>query len=125
MVSTACEFARHRTVYMLRPIPELKHIVPVIMGNAAVKGINKRVSVSLDEYYERNKIAWAAQDTAAQKCGVKILDPLSYLCDGQQCWGDVDGMPIYYDDNHLSERGGQLLIPLFRQMFEQSLYADE
>lgn len=117
IVETACAFAQHRPVYMLRPIPEMTEDVPRIMGRAALRGDSVRVSISLEEYHERHKVAWAAQDRAAAECGVKILDPLPYLCSDGRCWGDVDGLPIYYDDDHLSERGGQLLIPLFRQMF--------
>ena len=66
---------------------------------------------------ERHRIAWAAQDRAAKKCGVILLDPRPYLCSDGRCWGDADGLPLYTDDDHLSERGGQLLIPLFKQMF--------
>lgn len=114
---TACAFAQHRPVYMMRPIPELKIDVPRTMGRAAMVGREQRVSVSLEEYQERHRVAWAAQNRAAEECGVTLLDPRPYLCSDGRCWGDVDGIPVYYDDDHLSERGGQLLIPLFQQMF--------
>lgn len=117
MIATACAFADHRPVYMLRPIPELKVDVPRIMGRAAILGKVKRVSISVEEYDERHKIAMEAQDRAAAECGVILLDPRPYLCADGRCWGDVDGIPVYSDDDHLSERGGQLLIPLFKQMF--------
>ena len=51
------------------------------------------------------------------QCGVKILDPLPYLCDEQYCYGDKEGLPIYYDDDHLNERGAQLLQPLLQSVF--------
>ncbi len=124
IVDTACAFAKHRPVYMLRPIPELKLDVPRSMGRALQIGQDIRVSVSVEEYEERNRIAWEAQDRAAAECGVKLLDPRPYLCNNGRCWGDVDGIPVYYDDDHLSEHGGQLLIPLFRQMFDQPAQAD-
>ena len=118
IAQTACAFAQHRPVYMMRPIPELKLDVPRTMGRAAIIwGQERRVSITLDEYEERHRIAWAAQDRAAEKCGVILLVPRPYLCSDGRCWGDADGLPIYNDDDHLSERGGQLLIPLFKQMF--------
>lgn len=117
IVETACAFAQHRPVYIMRPIPELKVDVPRTMGRAAMLGRDLRVSVSLEEYEERHRVAWEAQNRAAEECGVKLLDPRPYLCSDGRCWGDVDGIPVYYDDDHLSERGGQLLIPLFKQMF--------
>ncbi len=62
-------------------------------------------------------MVWAAQDAAAAQCGVKILDPLPYLCHDGRCWGSKDGRPIYYDDDHLSEYGNKLLVPMFKEVF--------
>ncbi|MBE0469109.1 MAG: acyltransferase [Methyloprofundus sp.] len=121
ITETACAFAQHRPVYMMRPIPELKIDVPRTMGRAAMVGRVQRVSVSLEEYEERHRVAWEAQNRAAEACGVTLLDPRPYLCSDGRCWGDVDGIPVYYDDDHLSERGGQLLIPLFQQIFTDSI----
>lgn len=104
---------------MLRPIPELSLDVPRAMGRALIRGEELRVSVSLEEYRNAHQRAWAAQDLAAEQCGIKLLDPLPYLCSDGHCWGDVDGLPIYYDDDHLNERGGELLVPLFRQILTQ------
>jgi hypothetical protein len=91
--------------------------VPKRMGLALSRGQSERVSVSLEDYHRRNAFVWAAQDEAARRCGVQILDPLPYLCSEGRCWGDVGGRPIYYDDDHLSERGGALLTALFRSAF--------
>lgn len=117
VINTACAFAEHRPVYMLRPIPELKYDVPKTMGRALIQGQHVRVSISLEEYHARNDYVWETQDMAAERCGVKILDPLPYLCHDGYCFGDVNGQPVYVDDDHLSERGGDLLRPLFNQMF--------
>lgn len=117
-IETACRLAQDRPVYMVRPIPELRLHVPITMGRALIRGEPRRVSISLEEYHERHAFAWETQDMAAERCGVKILDPLPYLCREGRCWGDVDGLPIYFDDDHLNERGGSLLIPMFRQVFE-------
>ncbi|MES2870800.1 MAG: acyltransferase family protein [Pseudomonadota bacterium] len=120
IIDTACEFAKYRPVYMVRPIPELKVNVPNVMGRALMLGHPVRVSISMAEYQARHAFAWETQDMAAERCGVKILDPMPSLCSEGRCWGntDQDGLPIYLDSNHLSERGGALLIPMFRQVFE-------
>ncbi len=117
IIDTACAFAKQRPVYMLRPIPELKQDVPKTMGRALMQGKQVRVSISLDEYHQRNAFAWETQDLAAARCGVKILDPLPYLCHDGSCYGDADGHPLYFDDDHLSEYGGDRLRPLFNSMF--------
>ena len=32
--------------------------------------------------------------------------------------GSRDGKPLYYDDDHLSEYGNRLLLPLFKTLFD-------
>lgn len=118
IIETACEFAKIRPVYIVRSTPELKIDVPKTMGRALMLGEQREVSISIEEYRQRNAFVWETQDIMAERCGVKILDPLPYLCLDGRCKGDLDGLPIYYDDNHLNERGGSLLIPMFRQVFE-------
>ncbi len=117
LIDTACQFAQSRPTYLLRPIPEMKLNVPKTMGRALFFGKERKVSISLEEYKQRHAFVWEAQDAAHAKCGVQILDPLPYLCSHGRCEGAKDGIPIYSDDDHLSERGAELLIPLFSKAF--------
>ena len=78
------------------------------------------IKISLDEYHERHALIWAMQDEAAAQCGVKILDPLPYLCDDQYCYGSRNGRPLYSDDDHLSEYGNRYLVPMFEQVFRHN-----
>jgi hypothetical protein len=75
------------------------------------------VSISLDDYHRRQSFVWHAQDSASTHCGVKILDPLPYLCRDGRCFGKVLGRPIYYDDDHMSDFGNKLLTPMFSSVF--------
>jgi hypothetical protein len=117
LVATACAFARTRPVYLMRPVPDMPVNVPESMGRAAIIGHERTVSVSLADYHRRHAAVWAAQDAARDQCGVHILDPLPYLCHDGQCAGAVGGIPIYYDDDHLNERGARLLKPMFATVF--------
>lgn len=45
------------------------------------------------------------------------MHPLPYLCHDGRCWGSKDGRPLYYDDDHLSEYGNKLLVPMFKQVW--------
>lgn len=117
-LTTACAFAQHREVFMFRPIPELKKDVPLYMARSLVfSGEVQRVSVTEAEYRERHRLALEIQDRAVRACGVNIIDPLPYLCRGGRCWGDIEGQPVYYDDDHLSESASRVLIPALRQAF--------
>jgi peptidoglycan/LPS O-acetylase OafA/YrhL len=117
LTATACKLAKDRPVYLVRPIPEMGVNVPNT-ARAMVWGERKEVTISLAEYHQRNGVFWAAQDAARDQCGVKILDPLPYLCWDGVCHGSKDGRPLYYDDNHLSEFGNKLLVPMFAKVFE-------
>lgn len=117
IISTACEFAKTRPVYLVRPIPELKLNVPQVMGRALQLGADREVSITIDEYHERNSFVWEAQDAAREKCGVQILDPTKYLCKNGRCKGAQAGRPLYYDDDHLSEHGASVLRPMFAEIF--------
>lgn len=124
MNETACAIAKTRPVYLLRPIPELALHVPNVMARAKLQGRDTNVSIPLAEYQERNREIWSAQDEVARRCGVHILDPIPVLCRGGKCSGAQDGLPIYVDDDHLNQRGAELLLPLFQQMFADRARAE-
>ncbi|MFC4931733.1 acyltransferase family protein [Massilia sp. GCM10023247] len=118
IVSTACEAAKGgRPVYLVRPIPEMGRHVPKLASRRMSLGMGGEVSVARADYMRRNGWVWAAQDQAARQCGVKVIDPTAYLCRGGRCYGTLQGRPVYFDDDHLSEAGNALIAPLFGQVF--------
>ena len=117
ITESACKLAKQRTVYMMRPIPEMGFDVPKATSRRMDFGLEEEESITLDDYFKRNAWVWAAQDAARSQCGVRILDPIPYLCHDGRCYGSHDGRPIYSDDDHLSEFGNKLLIPMFRAVF--------
>jgi len=119
ITSSACELAKRRTVYLVRPIPEMGFDVPRTLSRRMAFGLADELSISMDAYRKRNAWVWAAQDAARDLCGVKILDPLPYLCHDGRCYGNKGGRPLYYDDDHLSEFGSSLLVPMFAEVFRK------
>lgn len=120
LTDTACKLAKDRTVYLVRPIPEMGVDVPKMMARGLMLGNSEAVSVSISlaDYHRRHGVVWAAQDVARDRCGVKILDPLPYLCRDGRCHASKDGRALYYDDDHLSEHGNKVLVPMFAEVFE-------
>jgi peptidoglycan/LPS O-acetylase OafA/YrhL len=118
ITDSACELARHRTVYMVRPIPEMGFDVPKTLSRRMAIGSNDDLFISMDDYRKRNAWVWAAQDAARDRCGVRILDPLPYLCQNGRCYGSQSGRPLYIDDDHLSDFGNKLLVPMFTEVHE-------
>lgn len=121
LLATSCILSKQRVTFLMRPIPEMGvHVPNTVVRNIMFGRKEIDVKITLDEYHKRHAFVWAAQDEAAEKCGVKILDPLPYLCDDQYCYGSRDGRPLYYDDDHLSEYGNKFLVPMFEQVFKDA-----
>lgn len=123
LVTTACDYAKYHTVYLLKPIPEMLVNVPRIYSRSAMRGAKtttETIAITKNSYKERNAFIIKAQNAAVEKCHVKLLDPTPYLCDSQLCYGTKNEMPLYYDDNHLSETGNRLLVPMFKILYQGS-----
>lgn len=118
-VSAMCELAKHRPVYVTKPIPEMGVNVPTKIARDGVKfGKAVDITISLDSYRERNEFVVSVMNDAATACGVHLLDPTPALCDTTVCYGSADGKPLYWDDNHLSESGNRRLVPMFKQIWK-------
>jgi peptidoglycan/LPS O-acetylase OafA/YrhL len=120
MAKTLCKYTKNNPVYMLKPIPEMGKNVPFQMARDYLLGNDTSITISKKEYLLRHKVALQAQNYAVKKCNITILDPLEYLCDESQCYSSIKGQPIYYDDDHLSQRGALLLAPLFKDILSHS-----
>ncbi|WP_231614053.1 acyltransferase family protein [Pseudoalteromonas sp. NZS71_1] len=118
MVDTICEFTENNPVYLLRPLPELKINVPKSMFRSMlIQNQAERVKLPKLEYDTRQKTAYEMQNKAVQKCGAKILNPIPLLCDSEFCHGDIDGKPLYFDDDHLNLYGTKIISPVFDEVF--------
>ncbi len=117
-VASMCKLAHSNTLFLMRPTPEMIVNPSLALArNLIFNRGNDDIKITLKEYHQRNALVWQAQDLAAEQCGVKILNPLPYLCDDQYCYGSKNGRPLYYDDDHLSEYGNKFLVPMFEQVF--------
>ncbi|MFT2791572.1 acyltransferase family protein [Serratia sp. T13T92] len=118
LIDTVCEIASTRPVFMVRPIPEMMFDVPKTLSRAMMFGKETpHIYLTETDYMKRHSFVWEAQDKAAKKCGVKILNPLPLLCKNGICGSMHDGRPIYYDDDHLGEYGNKILVPMFQKIF--------
>lgn len=118
-IRTLCKIAEKRPVYILQPIPEMRTNVlkSLQMQKHFMQNLTD-INVPLVQYYERQKFMLESMNMAQQQCGIKLLDPVPFLCpDGEVCMGSKDGTPLYYDDNHINDQGSELLIPLFKPIF--------
>lgn len=119
MIDTICEFSNNHPVYLVRPTPGYSQNVPVAMLRSTMLNNNvEKLKITREEHnaskFEYNQM----QDAAAKRCGVRILDPTPYFCDKKYCYGDIDGVPLYYDDNHLSFFASERISPIYDEVFK-------
>lgn len=116
---TVCSIAENHPLYIVKPVPEMPFSV--------YKGLNlhKRIfqhtsdiSISLQRYEQRNRSAISVIEAAAKQCNAKVIDPTLYLCPNGQCMGSKNGVPLYFDDNHLVDSGNEQLKVLFSEVME-------
>lgn len=117
LTQAVCRFAAHRPVYVVMPIPEMDVHVPKAMARGMILGQERHVGRPLPEHLKRHAFVINAYEDAQRSCGARLLDPYPLLCPAGQCAGTDRGMPLYYDDDHLSERGNKRLVPMFRPVF--------
>ena len=118
LADSLCRIAATRNLYAVQPIPEMGTDVPKVIARKLMTGREAGdVSIPLAEYRERNKVVLEALEDAHALCGVKLLDPVPYLCKQGRCHGSLDRRPLYFDDNHLNEWGNRFLVPMFAKIF--------
>jgi peptidoglycan/LPS O-acetylase OafA/YrhL len=114
-----CEIAKKRPVYIVQPIPEMGLSVPQTIARAKML-YNQEIDVSVTRvsYLEENNLIRTMIQDSAEFCKAEIIDPVDYLCDNEKCMGSLNGRPLYYDDDHLSEYGNKLLVPMFKKIWD-------
>ncbi len=118
MTQTICEFRKTNPVYLVRPTPEMIENIPSTMFRSIQINNNKSIQINRSEYDQRHSFSFEIQDKSVERCGAKILDPIPYLCDTEKCYGDINGIPLYYDDDHLSDYGSALISPIYDEVFK-------
>jgi len=122
LADTTCRLtAGGRSVYLLRPTPEMDNHAPRQMAYALLWHLPTVPSLPLTAYRQRHATTWRMQDAVAARCGARLLDPLPYLCPDGACPAGWDGRPAYFDDDHLSEHGNRRLVPMFAEVFRPAI----
>lgn len=120
-INTLCKFSKNNEVYVTRPTPEFPVNVPKVLVHREIIKSSTPLTITREAHLKRSRLAWEAQDEAAEKCGIKILDITNFFCDQKICYSEKKGIPLYFDDDHLNIYGASQLTPLFKEVFKQNL----
>ncbi|MDF7777424.1 acyltransferase family protein [Sphingomonas sp. AOB5] len=119
LIASMCRLAKAGPTYVVMPTPEfpafwvsreLQH--RLVADPDAPDIVQPRA-----EFDSMSRVAATALRQAAAQCGVHLLDPVPYICDGKICRGSTHRRAIFRDENHLSAYGVNLLVPMFRPVF--------
>lgn len=118
LTNTLCQISKKNPLYIIQPVPELGFNAPKRIVKKYFYNINKKTSISYENYLIRSQKIREIINRSAVKCNVKVLDPSKILCKTGECISEYKGRPIYRDGDHLSEYGNKLLKPMFKQIIE-------
>lgn len=105
-----------KKVILVYPIPEVGIHVPSSMAKKILyQGIESDFifTTSFDAYKNRNQDAIDSLDVISNHINLIRIKPSDLLCDTlvkNRCATSIDGIPLYYDDDHLSSRGAKLVV---------------
>lgn len=121
LVETLCRATpARRSVYVIQPIPEIGVAVPhTLSRQLMIYGKAQDITISLVEYEKRHRTVLNALQKARDHCGIKLLNPVPYLCTAGRCEGSTNQRPLYFDDDHLSREGAMRLVPMIHEVFEK------
>jgi peptidoglycan/LPS O-acetylase OafA/YrhL len=111
------EFLAARRVFVVATVPEVGRPVPQALAQAHRLGRDLDIRPTLVEYRERQRTVAELLADAARRHEFVLLEPASLLCRSGHCQVEQDGRPLYFDDNHLSNRGGAALAPMLAPAF--------
>lgn len=120
---TIAEFPGRQIVFLKEP-PVQRFLVTDTMAANAMMGLPaSRLEsrwTTRQEHLDRYAFLTRTFDAARSKFdNIAVLDPIPILCNGNHCSASKDGLPLYWDDDHLNSRGARLLKPLFEPFFRQ------
>jgi SGNH domain (fused to AT3 domains) len=118
--TVATLLAAHREVWIVGPTPEVGFDVPMSRYRHEL-GIDRDVNIDplRSEYAARQEPVFQLFKAIGTRFpSVRFVWPHQALCDPNRCRTVQDGRALYYDDDHLSVYGAELIAPTFIPVFE-------
>lgn len=105
----------NKKVILVYPIPEVGWDVPTLAARMILFDAKPTIdlSTSYAVYKDRNRDAIGALDSVGEHMNLVRIRPDKLLCDTyikNRCAAQLNGVPLYYDDDHLSTIGARLVV---------------
>lgn len=105
-------------VVLIGTIPETHFAVPAAIQRAVQVGTALPLGTTRTDFETRRASSKILLETVAAHTGSQLLQPADLLCADEHCIIAIDGVPIYWDDNHLSQAAMPVVMPSLRSIVE-------
>lgn len=101
--------AINKKVVIIMPVPEVGLDVPSELTKLIIRPSDRDIRPTMVAYQNRQSKFFDIAEGLRDKYGVKLLYPHEYMCDQKYCNVIKKGIPLYFDDDHLSIYGAMQL----------------
>ena len=107
--------ATGKKIILIYPVPEVGWNVPTHLAKLAMWGKQGKsdLTTSYSAYMRRNKDTTDALDGIGEHPNLVRIRPERIFCDTyvkSRCVAQLNGVPLYFDDDHLSNAGARLIV---------------
>lgn len=112
-----------KKVVLVYPVPESQFDIPIRLSQSLrFHGEDSlpKIVVNYNDFMQRSGDVIDIFDAIPNHENLFRVRPYKILCDDVVCLTNKHGKALYFDNNHLSIAGAELLSPLFAPVFNQS-----
>lgn len=113
--------ATGKQIVIVYPIPETGYNIPTTLARIIAKGGDPASFTRPVGYYDqRHRAVISVLDALPYGGNLHRVLPRELFCPDGKCIVYADGVPLYYDDDHLSLEGARRLAPAIERAFSES-----
>lgn len=114
--------ASGREVVIVEGVPEIGWDVPNALLIESRWSLSPPPAPTLDDTISRQAGVRLIFDLYKDHPRVKFIDPTTIMCHTGRCMIEHNGVPLYYDDNHLTKAASALL---FRKILKEKVWQNQ
>lgn len=114
-----------RKIVIITSVPEARFDVPKTMARALILDRSLEFRPTMGEYAARQAFVNAVFAEYRDQYDLAFIRPHEEMCGSEYCGVLQDGMPIYFDDNHITQTCALKLSYLFDPIFQAMAHKQE
>jgi peptidoglycan/LPS O-acetylase OafA/YrhL len=107
-------------------VAEVPHIqgwqVPSVLARKKYFGRGPEMEIPIEKHLGQQDFVLGLFEEIKNITGVRVIYPHKKLCAKGICRVELNGRSLYFDDDHLSDAGSELVSPLFEGVFDNGGY---